>query len=221
MNGELTGSDPAAFVDSVRKFYSTGGRDVENSIDSYDRYLRSMGPGLSLDGLITGVLKHHTPCRLLDLGCGNAGMLAGLVKKYGSRIEAHGLDLVPPAVVPRGVRFRGGDAAAAALPEDCDIILSFRALHEIGRVDDVLFRIAPALGPGGRAFLSFRIAELNAQGQIEFQGCMTAAALERLRVHGKAGMMNGVRLSHTEVTGVMPGASAPVFVRGINLFMEH
>ncbi len=220
----------AAYLAHLQQLYGLGLKERENDCATYDHYLGVMQPGLSLRGTVDAVLEAQPRARLLDIGCGDAGALREVVAAYGDRVDAHGCDLVvSPDTAP--VHVQGGDAARLAFPADCDLVVSFRALHEIGQLETLVPKVARALARGGVAYLSVRIAEF-AEGRVEPQGSITPRDVQWIRTTAAMGLVAGARLRAVEVTGVAtvslplePGA-APTeqefgYLRGVNLFLAR
>src|SRR5207249_8649920 len=143
-----TSTSRTSYVDDLRRLYASGLKERENDLARYDAYLSNMRANSSLTGLVREVLDHQPLARVLDVGCGDAGALCALAEQFPGRVDAMGLDLVPPDAP--GVRPLAGDALRTPLPEECDLVLSFRALHEIGQIDTIVPKVARALAPRGR-----------------------------------------------------------------------
>lgn len=220
----------AAYLAHLEQLYGLGIKERENDCAAYDLYLDLMQPGTTLRGLLDETLAAQPLARLLDIGCGDAGMLRELCTVYGERLEAHGADLVPPADAAP-VHAIGGDVLRAALPANCDLIVSFRALHEIGALDTMIPKLARLLAKGGRAFLSIRIAEF-VDGRVEPQGSIVPRDVQWLKTTATAGMVAGVRLrvasvnAQAEVTLPLEPGAAPTtqefaYLRGVNVFLHR
>jgi predicted TPR repeat methyltransferase len=213
-------SSRSEYVSHLRKLYGLGVKESDNSVAAYDGYLRLMRTDVSLATLTAEAWARRSVMRIMDLGCGDAGMLKELLRKYPGTLEAHGVDLVAPKVGKRGLTVHEGDALAVDLPRDCDLILSFRSMHEMGAVDSLIPKVAEALTVGGKAFLSIRIAEATPVG-LEFQGRITHGDLDWLRAASNSGMINDARITTVEVGGTIPGKKKEAFVRGVNVFLER
>jgi SAM-dependent methyltransferase len=160
MTSETPPGSRAATLDRYRERYESGVYERENTLALYDSYLSRIEPSFTLVKLVEAALRRRTPARILDIGCGDAGALGELRTRFGRSIRALGIDLVPP---PDGRldEFVSGDAAGAGLPAECDLILSFRALHEIGRPLEMIEQVLQSLTTGGRAILSIRTMDTN------------------------------------------------------------
>ena len=208
------------YIDHLRQVYGLGVKDSENTIAAYDHYFNVMEPGLSLARLIQDVWERKPVVRIMDLGCGDAGMLRELLRKHVGKIDPHGVDQVAPKVGKKGLQFHEGDALTVQFPSDCDLIVSFRAMHEIGALHELIPKVAQALAIGGKAFLSIRIAEWEGE-KLAFQGSITKQDLEWLRDVADVGMLGTVVITCASVTGQMPGRRDQTFVRGVNVFLER
>lgn len=220
----------ATYLAHLEQLYGLGIKERENDVAAYDHYLGAMQPGLSWRGAVDTILAAQPRARLFDIGCGDAGALRTLAAEYGDRVDAHGCDLVTPEDTAP-VHLLRGDALRAPFPPSCDLIVSFRALHEIGHLDTLVPKVARALARGGLAFLSVRIAEFVA-GRIEPQGSITPRDVQWIRTTAAMGLVAGSRLRVVEVTGVAT-ASLPLapgdapaeqefaYVRGMNLFLAR
>ncbi|MDP2666799.1 MAG: class I SAM-dependent methyltransferase [Candidatus Diapherotrites archaeon] len=142
----------------------------DNTLSLYDTFLRNMGESKTLIQIIQDLLKEKKRIRLLDIGCGNAQVLHELKTHFGDRVHTMGVDLLPPFYPPD--EFLQGDVHELPLPLECDLILSFRALHEMGNLPSLLPRIARALGKGGKAYLWVRLRVIEANSD-QLEGEMT------------------------------------------------
>lgn len=246
-------TDPtrATYVGHLQQVYGLGVKDSDNTIASYDHYFKVMKPGLSVGALVGSILARKPVARVLDIGCGDAGMLKELLRKHPGKIDAHGFDLVAPKVGKQGLQFHEGDALELPFPSDCDLIVSFRAMHEVGALDRLVPKVARALAVGGHAFLSVRISELSLEpgcshpglerhrpasfawelrqameGRpsppgVEFQGSIMQHDLDWLRGAAAKGIIDGTSIACAEVMGQIPGKRDTTFVRGVNVFLER
>lgn len=143
-------------AEDQRKKYSLGIVDMQQSLAEYDRILDQIAKGSTIKALAEEVLQKKKCARILDLGCGSGKAMAELKKLFGERVFCVGVDLVEPESNQFDL-FLQGDAVEMDLPENIDILFSFRALHEVGETERVFQKICACLADGGRAFLSVRL----------------------------------------------------------------
>ncbi|MBS3061929.1 MAG: class I SAM-dependent methyltransferase [Candidatus Diapherotrites archaeon] len=153
--------------------YSLGILDQDNSLSQYNGFLKNMGEPLTIEDFVSERFLEPVPVRVLEIGCGKARALFELKEKFGKKVETIGIDLVVPKKNHSDV-FLEGDAWRIPFPRECNVIFSFRALHEVGFSKDMVQKITEALGIGGVGLLSFRIAE-SIGGKKSFLGEMTEA----------------------------------------------
>ena len=220
----------AAILDRYRQRYGSGVYERDNTLALYDSYLSRIEPSFTLVKLVEAALRRRTPARVLDIGCGDAGALGTLRTRFGRSICALGIDLVPP---PEGRldEFVTGDAAAAGLPSDCDLILSFRALHEVGRPLEMIEQVRGALTPGGRAILSIRTMDTNRR-PLCYAGIIGGEDLKGLEAlcSGETAALEGVHFlpRHATAEGMLrqdgeqePQATSVRFLAGVDVLMER
>ena len=138
--------------------YSLDVVDVENSLESYNSFYKNMGFKDSIEELIEKKLKEKVFVRIMDLGCGNAGFLSDLKKKFRESIHTIGIDLLAADKKPDEMIM--GDALHSGFPKDIDFIFSFRTLHEVGEPEKIVEKVYASLADKGKAFLSFRTMDL-------------------------------------------------------------
>jgi len=102
--------------------------------------------GLSLDG-----------ASVLDVGCGEGGVLAGLAE--GFRFRGLGIDYDEEAIrraeTVAGCRFDQGDFYSYAFDATYDFILIRDVLEHCGDAEGMLRRAAALLNQGGRIYVTF------------------------------------------------------------------
>ena len=143
-------------AEELRKKYSLGIVDMQQSLAEYDRVLSQIAKGKTIKALVETVLQKKKCARLLDLGCGSGQAMAELKKLFGEKVFCIGIDLVEPESNGFDL-FLLGDAVEMGLPANIDLLFSFRALHEAGETEKVFQKICACLAEGGRAFLSVRL----------------------------------------------------------------
>ncbi len=152
--------------------YSQGVIIRDHSLELYDQFLQNLGENQTLEQLVQRVLRRKEVCRILDVGCGNANALQKLKELFGKRIHTMGIDLLPP-VVQKGLdQFIEGDVHTQTFPERCDLIVSFRSIHQMGGIRTLVPVVARALEKGGRAYCWIRMREAP-EGKPEFVGEMS------------------------------------------------
>lgn len=206
----------------------TGLTDREAGLAAYELFFRNMELGLGLRELVEKKLKEKQKIKIFDLGCGKAVALKELKEIFGEKVHTTGLDAVKTK--NHGIdEFIQGDALAASFPENCDIIVSFRAMHEIGECRKMLEKIEHSLSSKGEAILSIRCQEFREnriknlgkikQGDIEFlEETLAKKRFNSMRVEGKSMpvVLGGVLVSRTgeKKPGVLK------YIAGVNLFLK-
>ena len=182
----------------TKELYEDGVKHRDNTLQSYDFFLENLGLE-SLEEFIDHKFPEGRQVNVLDIGCGNAGALGELKAKLGKRVHCMGLDFVDfQAGVDEKII---GNALEIELPK-ADFIISFRALHEIGHVKEMLQKIAQALLAQGKAVLSIRAMAL-VNGKLELEESMRhedVQYLKELAVREKLGntILQGCRV-HVEL----------------------
>ncbi|MFH0955153.1 MAG: methyltransferase domain-containing protein [Candidatus Micrarchaeota archaeon] len=173
-------------VEYYRQKYALGVADKSNSLRDYNRFLANSGESHSLEEFISHQLLHAKTVRVLDVGCGNAGALKELKKEFGEKIFVIGMDLIDFDLATNKVDEKLiGNAQELVIPPNLDLVISFRALHEIGELETVLTRIAQSLSPLGIALLSVRLHDVTSK-KSSFSGSITKKDEEFLvKIGGK------------------------------------
>jgi SAM-dependent methyltransferase len=153
--------------------YSQGVILRDNSLREYNHFLRNLGENNSLEKIAAEYITKNGSCRILDVGCGNGQALHELKQHVGSLVHTLGIDLLPLSDSNMLDEFTQGDVHDVPLPTQCHLILSFRALHEMGNFSELLPRIAHALARAGRAYLWIRFRE-EYGNNVVFVGEMNA-----------------------------------------------
>ncbi len=139
--------------------YSQGVILRDNSLREYNHFLRNLGENNSLEKIAAGYIQKNGSCRILDIGCGNGQALHELKQHVGSLVHTIGIDLLPLHGDISLDEFTQGDALDTPFPANCHLVVSFRALHEMGHFSSLLPRIARSLARGGRAYLWIRMRD--------------------------------------------------------------
>ncbi|MFH0714872.1 MAG: class I SAM-dependent methyltransferase [Candidatus Diapherotrites archaeon] len=148
-----------AEIEKYEQLYGLGVKDRVHSLQKYDLFLHNVLPELAMEKLVKARLKTDPLVCIMDIGCGEGNALKELKQKFKDSVHVTGVDLVRPEKLEGLDEFIRGDALNERLPEKQDIIVSFRALHEIGHVEEMGKKIARCLGEGGVAVLSIRLQE--------------------------------------------------------------
>ncbi len=150
----------SARVHKTKEKYSVGLVSRDNDLKNYNYFLSTLGETHTLEEIIDTYAAKQKLVRVLDLGCGNAQALHELKEKMGKKVRTIGMDLLP-LETKKLDEFVEGDAIVKELPKDCDVIISFRALHDMGHIAEVLSKVAYALRTKGKAYLWIRLKEDN------------------------------------------------------------
>ena len=201
----------------VKKYvekYSAGVVEVENSLAQYNSFYRNMGFSGGIEELIEKRLKEKVFIRVMDLGCGNAGFLHDLKRRFGESVHTIGVDLLAPEKAPDETVL--GDALEVPFPKELDFVFSFRALHEIGGPEKIVEKVFQSLAKGGKAFLSFRTMDLYAGGEgIAEIGGKEVKALQKMVRSGK---LKGFKVKGFEAT--VNDEKGGKLTAGVNVFLE-
>ncbi|MFH0970679.1 MAG: class I SAM-dependent methyltransferase [Candidatus Diapherotrites archaeon] len=163
--------DPTERAGKYKEKYAQGVIIRDHSLEEYNRFLHTAGENQTIEKIIHRILRRKETCQLLDIGCGNGNALHTLKKLYHSRLITIGMDLIPPQQMEGIDTFIEGDVHAQTIPTECDLILSFRALHEMGKIAHLLSRIGESLSKGGRAYAWIRMRD-RIGGKTVFLGEM-------------------------------------------------
>ncbi len=186
--------------------------DRSNSLQKYNFFLKNMGLEQTLQELVQEIIQEKGSAKIFDIGCGEAGVLKELKTLFGKQITVSGIDAIPVTGLDEFVQ---GDAAKAVFPKNCDLIVSFRALHEIGHLEKVFGKISESLSFGGRAFLSIRCQQ-EMGGKIFFHGNLTQNDLDFLE---KVEKKEEFQKMKALVFKVMEKGQKKEFAAGINVFL--
>ncbi|MBU0635666.1 class I SAM-dependent methyltransferase [Candidatus Micrarchaeota archaeon] len=157
-------------VERYKKKYAIGLVDVNNSLSTYNKFLHNIGVESSLEEIVLQIIKRKKKVRILDIGCGNAGVLCDLKNLFKDRVETIGMDLI--AFSPQNAdRSIIGNALQKRFPAQCDLVFSFRSLHEIGLASILVSKVCNGLAPKGMAFLAFRLHSI-VNDKVEWSGAM-------------------------------------------------
>ena len=136
-----------------------------------ERYARNARFVSDLGAELIELLAPRPGERVLDLGCGDGALSAGIAARGASVV---GVDAAPGMVAAarsRGVDARVMDGEALSFEAEFDAVLSNAALHWMRDADAALAGVRRALKPGGRF-----IAEFGGHGNIaEVMAALTAA----------------------------------------------
>jgi SAM-dependent methyltransferase len=190
-----------------RKRYRQGVINRDNDLKTYNHFLMTLGEFISLEQLVGMANMRKDVCRILDIGCGNAQALGMLKKEFGPRVFVSGIDLLPPAVELDG--FIEGNIHAVNFPKKFDLIISFRSLHEMGGLENLIPKIASSLAPKGRAYLWIRIREI-VSGKPIFTGEMNEKEEAFLFSLSSQRELHGVKILAQPVYEPLPGAKSVV-----------
>ncbi len=146
--------------------YSQGVILRDNTLREYNTFLHNLGEENPLEKIAAGHIQKNGLCRILDIGCGNGQALHELKQHVGSLVHTIGIDLLPLHDAISLDEFTQGDALDTPFPMNCHLIVSFRALHEMGHFSSLLPRIARSLSSGGRAYLWIRMRDVNGEKMV-------------------------------------------------------
>lgn len=173
--------------------YSQGVILRDNSLREYNMFLRNLGEETPLEKIAGEFVQKKGACRILDIGCGNGQAMHELKQHVGSLVHTMGIDLLPLADPTMIDEFTQGDVLQVPFPTDCHLIVSFRALHEIGNFAELLPRIAQSVAHGGRAYLWIRVRDMST-GNAQWVGEMNATDEGYLRYLSSQRELNGCRV---------------------------
>lgn len=200
--------------------------DRQAEFADYEFFFRNMNFGLGLEEAIKKHIEKKAKIRVFDLGCGAGNALAGLKRVFGSKVYSIGLDVLP-ATADGIDEFIQGNALEEKFPNSCDIIVSFRAMHEFGSMEKIIEKVCNSLTPSGKAFLSIRCQEYY-NGKVRNLGKIKQKDIEFLHSGIKKGSLFGLKAVGNTVPIILrqgllnsKGKSGPKsYVAGINLLIE-
>ncbi|MBM3281913.1 MAG: class I SAM-dependent methyltransferase [Candidatus Diapherotrites archaeon] len=205
--------------DYVEK-YSLGVILRDNTLSEYNTFLKNLGEHTSLEKIAAEYVKRKGSCRILDIGCGNGQALHELKQHVSTLVHAIGIDLLPLHDARVLDEFIQGNVHDVPLPSECDIIVSFRALHEIGSLEQLLPRVTNALGKGGRAYLWIRFRKI-VEGKIVFEGEMNEHEEKYLQTMASQRELGNCRVLVESVPLPIPGQAhhKPAYAAGYIIVM--
>jgi ubiquinone/menaquinone biosynthesis C-methylase UbiE len=193
--------------------YSLDVVDNHNSLELYEGFFKNMGLKKTIKDMITEKIEGKGKVKVMDIGSGDCGFLHDLKKIFGEKIETIGIDLLVPEKKPD--KIIPGDALEIDFPQNIDFVFSFRALHEIGEPEKIVKKVYNCLAKNGKAFLSFRTADLyfggNGIGEIGEK------EIKQLQKMVKNGRLGGFNVKGFEVIVANDKES---IVAGVNIFLE-
>ncbi|GEM_PF-1576298 len=151
--------------------YSIGVIERNSRLSDYNRFLANQGESASIEDLVSKLLLKKKKIRIFEIGAGTGDALAELKKRFGKKVECIGIDLllISDKTIDRRME---GDALQADFPAGCDLVFSFRALHEVGSVSEIIPKVCECLSENGLGLLSFRVSDWVNNKKI-FRGEMT------------------------------------------------
>ncbi len=183
-----------------REKYEQGVIRRDHTLSLYNQFLENLGEKQTLEDLVARILVRKKTVRILDVGCGNGNALAELKQLFGEKVYTLGIDLIPPDTKENVDEFLEGDIHEVPIPHECDLILSFRALHEMGNLSKLIPKLARSLAHGGRAYLWIRMREAN-EGTPVFVGEMNKdeenalhALADNREIHGSMMLLQSVEI---------------------------
>jgi SAM-dependent methyltransferase len=184
--------------------YSLGVILRDNTLKEYNTFLQNLGEYTPLQKMTAEYVKQKGSCRVLDIGCGNGQALHELKQHVSSLVHTAGIDLLPLHDKKMLDEFTCGNVHDVPLPSECDIILSFRALHEMGSLEKLIPRITKSLASNGRAYLWVRFRYVN-HGKILLEGEMNEHEEKYLQTLSSQRELNGCRVLVDTITLPLPG----------------
>ncbi|MDO8627953.1 MAG: methyltransferase domain-containing protein, partial [Candidatus Diapherotrites archaeon] len=152
-------------------------------------------------------------------GCGNAEALRELKYTYLKDIYCVGLDLVKRSAKDLGIdEYISGDAFQEKFPDNVDFVFSFRALHEIGRISEIVEKVSHCLASKGLAVLSIRCQDFDFhKNKLIFQGQISQKDLDFLNQ-----ILLEKEFYFCKVSGnpIFQEANGITYTAGINLILK-
>jgi len=193
--------------------YSLDVVDNHNSLGLYEGFFKNIGFNKTIKGMISEKIESQGKAKVMDIGSGDCGFLHDLKQIFGEKIETIGVDLLVPEKKPD--KIIPGDALEIDFPKDIDFVFSFRALHEIGEPEKIVEKVYNCLAKNGKAFLSFRTADLYFGGSGI--GEIGEKEIQQLQKMVKDGKFGGFNVKGFEV---VVGDDKESIVAGVNIFLE-
>jgi len=102
--------------------------------------------------LLLKEIEHAGPERILEVGCGNGGILQSLIEAFGEDIYFEGIDVAEAyAVSGRKQRIRQMDVADMEYPDGAfDMVYCLHILEHVEDLSVAISEITRVLTPGGR-----------------------------------------------------------------------
>lgn len=150
--------------------------DRANSLQKYNFFLKNMGAQETLEEMVQQIIDEKKKAKIFDIGCGEAGALKELKQLFGKKVTVCGADAIKTTGLDE---FVFGNAAKKSFPAKCELVISFRALHEIANLKTVFEKISKSLSTGGLVILSIRLQQQVGE-RIFFHGNLTQADMDFL-----------------------------------------
>ena len=203
--------------------------DREAGLTGYELYFRSMELGFGLREAIEKKLRTCHKIRLFDIGCGKATALRELKEIFGEKIFTIGLDAIKEK--EHGIdEFIAANALQTEFPKNCDVVVSFRAMHEMGNCKKTMEKIEKSLKKGGEAFLSIRCQEFK-ENRIQNLGKITKTDIDFLLETLRKKRFNSLKAEGNHVPMLLQGIvvdkktgeksiGAVEYIAGVNVFLK-
>ncbi len=201
-------------IEKYIKKYSLGLIERKTSLKHYNELLEKIEEGLSFESLISDFLEKKPLVRVFEIGCGEAQALKELKVIFKNKVFVSGIDLLETDFQNLDELIIG-DVLEQVFPQNCDIIFSFKSLHEIGSTKQLIEKIESSLTNGGVAILSIRVQEFK-QGELVFLGELTQEDLDFLNSILQAEKFKSCLVSGSKVFLEYNGVQ---FLAGINLIL--
>jgi SAM-dependent methyltransferase len=214
-------------------------QDRSAGIGQYELFFKNMELGFSLKELIEKKIKEKGKITILDLGCGHGNALKDLKLVYKDTIRTIGLDNFQSKEAAAHcdeflfgsmLKTNGKGVKVAEFPPSCDVILSFRVLHEVGGSEELLQKIGNSLAKGGEAFLSIRCQSWEGDKTHNLGGMETDDILFLLDILEK-GSFQGVQVKGSHVPVILEGVlkdpdsgkpevGLKAYIAGVNIWLK-
>ena len=188
--------------------------DRRNSLQKYNFFLKNMSAKTTMQELVTEILKEKKVVKVFDLGCGEGSALKELKKEFGKKIVVFGMDLLETNGLDEFVK---GDANKVTFPKNCDLVFSFRVLHEIANLEKNFEKLSNCMTKKAKAFLSIRVQQ-QISNKIVFHENLEKKDLEFLQKIEKTKHFKNLEVLVIEIE--QKSLSGKKIITGINVFLR-
>ena len=143
----------------------------------------------------------------------NGGALTELKKGFGEKVTVCGVDVLQSAGLDEFVQ---GDANKVSFPQNCDLVISFRTLHEIANLEKIFEKLSFCMVKGAKGFLSIRCQQQIGKKTV-FHGNLRQKDFDFLRKIIREKKFKNFKVLGIEIEQTPPAGKK--IIAGVNVFL--